>query len=52
MRTRRDGAIGIAVVIRGLAGLATGILLGGNRFLSQAFSRCCSLRPTLESLLR
>ena len=29
--------IGIAVVIGGLAGLAVGILLGANRFLSQAF---------------
>src|SRR6185295_20365458 len=29
--------IGIAVVIGGLAGLATGILLGSNRFLSHAF---------------
>jgi len=29
--------IGVAVIIGGIAGLATGILLGANRFLSQAF---------------
>ena len=34
--------IGIAVVIGGLAGLAAGIALGANRFLSNAFRRCCS----------
>jgi ABC-type nitrate/sulfonate/bicarbonate transport system permease component len=39
--------IGIAVVIGGLAGLATGILLGSNRFLSQAFeSLLLYLGPT------
>jgi len=39
--------IGVAVVIGGLAGLATGILLGGNRFLSQAFeSLLLYLGPT------
>jgi len=29
--------IGVAMIIGGVAGLATGILLGANRFLSQAF---------------
>jgi NitT/TauT family transport system permease protein len=41
------GEIGIAIVIGGTAGLATGILLGANRFLSRAFeSLLLYLGPT------
>ena len=41
------GEIGIAMAIGGLAGLATGILLGANRFLSRAFeSLLLYLGPT------
>ncbi len=44
--------IGIAVVIGGLAGLATGILLGATASCRRPSSRCCSIsgrRPRSSS---